>query len=616
MGYSEGNDVTWHVKKVQVLTPKGVKKEFWMEDWLRAGPINMLFPKVAKDAQDVDYDVRITTSSSRGAGADGDVYITFVGDLVSPLRRLVFLLTTRRALVAGVAPTVACRSLPRCLQGASPEVLVRPSMIVQNDSTSPDQLFARSTTTRLKVPGADVGDLSHVTLRLAPPNAGQLHASWSVDDVKVVHPGTGMASMFYLYDWITAAEPRITISEGCTWMERSQFTVTTYTSSLPGADFEGAVHLVLNGAWGSSGEVQLLAPKAAKRSHNFKTGAADAFKLMVEDQSMLQSISLRLEPTSDDNLTWHLDKVRRGLLCCGTRSPPGGIVRATRASTWSGGRAIAGGGAERVVRRGGHVPPRQLDQRRHHRDAVQGHAPGRVRGAPRHVGRVAQRRRLHRRRVRHCARPVRQQRRGAARQRQRRRRQREPHRLHAGRPAGKRRPRCDERHPRRLPVACKRRAASHTPRQRCCCCCRCCAASPTQEFEIRTRDVGSLTKLTLRVAASSKLPATASWKLDRVQVQVKDPAAKENTFTSEAPLEVTAESGGTLDLPRLFNLVRATRSPPPATSADPAGARPSRMLARPPARWVGVLRVLRVRVSAGRVQGDGRDVQRAVRRGL
>ena len=74
------------------------------------------------------------TAGDRGAGTDGNVYITFVGD-----------------------------------KGAAPEVLITPSMLINGDEST---LFKRGTSNKFSIKGLDVGDISHVTLRLVRQAAG------------------------------------------------------------------------------------------------------------------------------------------------------------------------------------------------------------------------------------------------------------------------------------------------------------------------------------------------------------------------------------------------------------------------------------------------------------
>lgn len=156
-------------------------------------------------------------------------------------------------------------------QGAAPEVQLKQEQLAQKPSGDAEmdssKLFARNTTHLFKLQAADVGDLSHVVLRLvgafftradigdmgfllsvfehwqlsyvefghqlvdrlsvlrlslcviqcptpactllllyqqaAPGGQKELHSGWYVACVRVLHAGTGMLSMFYCYDWLT-----------------------------------------------------------------------------------------------------------------------------------------------------------------------------------------------------------------------------------------------------------------------------------------------------------------------------------------------------------------------------------------------------------------------------
>lgn len=73
----------------------------------------------------------------------------------------------------------------RCcvLQGMAPEVLVTPSMLASGDSST---LFARGATDTIKFSAADVGDVSHLIIRLAPAAEDAApHTSWYLSLAKV-----------------------------------------------------------------------------------------------------------------------------------------------------------------------------------------------------------------------------------------------------------------------------------------------------------------------------------------------------------------------------------------------------------------------------------------------
>lgn len=70
---------------VQVTAPKGAARTFWFEDWLKAGPVNRLFPRVPPGQGKAEYEVEFCTGDVRGGGTEGQVYVTMVGDQVSRL---------------------------------------------------------------------------------------------------------------------------------------------------------------------------------------------------------------------------------------------------------------------------------------------------------------------------------------------------------------------------------------------------------------------------------------------------------------------------------------------------------------------------------------------------
>ncbi|KAJ9531527.1 hypothetical protein QJQ45_015008 [Haematococcus lacustris] len=268
---SDRDDVTWHLDRLQLTGADDKAHIFMFQDWVRPACENLCFPQ-APPSSTVQYEVSVKTSDVRGAGTDGCVYIIFVGDL-----------------------------------GASNMVQLTPDMAGLSDGGG--AMFARGAEDKLVVPAVDVGDLSHVVLRLEPaPEQGSLHSGWHLDSVEVVHPVTGMASAFNLCDWITPEASRATLVEARTWQARVEYTVVMNTSDLKGADYEGMVYLTLNGWYGSTREM-LLVNKPRAKSHFFDRGASDVFKVIGLDVGPLASVNLRVEASSERNLTWHLDSI-------------------------------------------------------------------------------------------------------------------------------------------------------------------------------------------------------------------------------------------------------------------------------------------------------------------